>query len=285
MEQPSSQTCAILALAVVLEILSPGSVHAAQAGARTPSMSQPKSSEDLISPDRPGIADGSSVIARGLLQIEIGFQREFREESGTRTRTSFLPALLRLGLGARWEGRLETNAYSWTETENPTGTTRLSGWSPASFGLKYQIRDADDIRRPSLGLIGRVFPPSGSGEFSSNRFAGDLRLAVDLDVSTTLSLNPNVGIGRYEDGSGNIFTATLLAATLTFLASHRVMPFVDVGFQKPVEIDGPGSLLFDAGLAYIIGRNVQLDVSLGTGGHGPAPHPFFSFGISLRTSR
>jgi len=36
-------------------------------------------------------------------------------------------------------------------------------------------------------------------------------------------------------------------------------------------------------VAYIVGRNVQLDVSVGTGVNGQTPpHPFVSLGVSFR---
>jgi hypothetical protein len=130
-----------------------------------------------------------------------------------------------------------------------------------------------------------MFPASGSDEFRTRHLTGDVRLAADLDLSRTLSLNPNVGIARYEGDGGRTFTAALLALTLTYLPSDRVNPFVDFGYQRPADAGGPASLVLDVGLAYIIGRNVQLDVSLGTGAQGPAPHPFFSFGVSTRSRR
>jgi hypothetical protein len=43
-------------------------------------------------------------------------------------------------------------------------------------------------------------------------------------------------------------------------------------------------VVFDGGVAYIIGCNLQLDASIGNGAHGRAPpRPFVAFGISFRT--
>ena len=254
----------------------------------TPAGQQPNvqtEPRDLINADRPGIADGSGVLAPGIFQLEIGFQREFSKEDQVRTRVSFLPTLVRVGLGAGFEARVETNAYDWEKANDAGGTTHDSGWSPISVGAKYRIYDPEESRWPSLAVIGRVFPTSGSGAFGSHRFAGDLRLAADLDLSSTFSLNPNVGFARYEAEDGSSFAALTLAVTLTFLPSPRVQPFVDAGFQNPADAGSPASLLIDTGIAYIIAPNVQLDVSLGTGAHGPTPHTFVSFGVSVRTRK
>ena len=70
--------------------------------------------KDLLNPDRPGIADGSNVVGRGRFQPEMGAQQEFHHESGSRERTFFLPLLLRFGISARWEGRVEGNTCTRT---------------------------------------------------------------------------------------------------------------------------------------------------------------------------
>ena len=239
---------------------------------------------DLINADRPGIADGSGLIARGQLQIEIGFQREFRDNAGTKTRTSFLPALVRVGMSRRFEGRVETNAYTWLEATDATSVSHSSGWASASLGLKYRVYDANESHRPSVGAIVRVFPSSGSTEFGTGHVTADARLAADFSLSRTLSVNPNVGIARYEGANGQTFAAALFAATLSYQPSERINPFIDIAFQSPADAGASASVILDVGLGYIIGRNLQLDVSVGTGTSGAA-RPFVSFGMSVRSHR
>jgi hypothetical protein len=56
-----------------------------------------------------------------------------------------------------------------------------------------------------------------------------------------------------------------------------------MGLQSPEESEGKSSVIFDEGVAYILGHNVQLDASIGDGAHGHTPpHPFIGFGISYR---
>ena len=44
--------------------------------------------------------------------------------------------------------------------------------------------------------------------------------------------------------------------------------FVDTGLQYPEEKNGHASLIFDVGAAYIIGHDIQIDLSVGTGAAG-----------------
>jgi hypothetical protein len=67
---------------------------------------------DLINADRPGIADGSTVVGPGTFQIESGVQAEFRRHDDSREHTLFIPTLLRFGIDSHWEVRIEGNTCS-----------------------------------------------------------------------------------------------------------------------------------------------------------------------------
>lgn len=250
------------------------------AASSTPALAGPD--EDYINPDRPGIADGSATVGHGHFQIETAFQREFRK--GGDDRTTFIPTLLRYGFADKWEVRVEGNGYTWEKTVDPAeGTTYSHGLAPMSIGLKYNFVDAIGSKQPSIGAIVRVFPPSGSGDFRNTRTTGDFRLAADWNFADKWSLNPNVGVGMYQDNARRTYTAGLFAATLNFNPSKVVNFFVDTGVQSPEEKGGKTSMIVDAGGAFIIGHDIQLDLSVGTGVAGSTPpHPFIAAGFSKR---
>jgi hypothetical protein len=75
----------------------------------------------------------------------------------------------------------------------------------------------------------------------------------------------------------------LFATTLNYNPSKQLNLFVDTGVQAPEERNGATSIIYDAGIAYLINPDVQLDLSVGTGGGGRTPpHPFLAAGISKR---
>ena len=156
-------------------------------------------SDDLINADRPGIADGSQTIGRGKFQIETGLERD--DSDGLRA--LFTPTLLRYGVTDKFELRVEGNGWE----RDTFGGASTTGWNPFSIGAKYHFHDT-----PSLGIIARVFPKSGSGDFRSDAVTGDLRLAADMDLNEHWSINPNVGVA-FEDDGGR-FTAALAALTV-----------------------------------------------------------------------
>ena len=240
--------------------------------------------DDYINPDRPGIADGSNVVGAGRFQIEAGIQQEFRRDGAANERSLFVPTLLRLGINDNWEARIESNVYTWLRQFDPaTGGSRSEGAMPASLGMKYHIQDSGASLQPSWGAILRVFPASGSNDFRTHHNTGDLRLVADWDFASHWSLNPNVGVAVYEDSLYQAFTAGLFALTLSYNPSKTLNLFVDTGMQSPEEKNGKSAIIYDAGLAYLINRNTQLDFSVGTGTVGTTPpRTFLSAGISVR---
>jgi outer membrane putative beta-barrel porin/alpha-amylase len=220
---------------------------------------------DLINPDRPGIADGSAVVGRGIFQIEAGLERD--HDAGARSLAT--PLLLRYGISKEFEMRVEGNGYVHANGAN--------GFAPLSVGAKYHFLDA-----PSLGIIARLFPPSGTGGQRSHSTTADLRLAADINLGEKWALNPNIGVASQDDGAGR-FTAALAALTLQYNISDRANVFVDGASQSREERGGGASLVLDAGAAWITGRNTQFDISAGWRARGTKPpNVFLAAGISRR---
>ena len=243
------------------------------------------SEEDLINADRPGIADGSRTLDARQAQLEIGAQHERHVDADGRERLLFFPTLLRYGMTGRVEARVESGTLNHAHVTAPDGSTESStGVAPVLLGGKVLLYDSHGDRRRSLGTIVRVAPPSGSGDFRTSHTTGDVRLAGDWDFAPHLSLNPNVGAAHYEGSGGDTYDAALGALTLTYSPNERVLPFVDAAYQsRDDDSGGTWSLVVDTGVAWIVGRDVQLDLSAGSGAHGSSPpKPFIAAGISVR---
>lgn len=240
----------------------------------------PAQADEPINPDRPGIAEGSKVVGHGRLQIEAGAQREWRRLDGVSEQRVFVPLLLRAGIGPRWEFRLETNSHVFQRSGDGL---REEGGAPVSVGAKYQITDPTNRASPSFGVIARVTPPSGSSTFRSRRTGADLRLAADWDFAPNWSLNPNIGIARVEDEEGRTFFARTFATTVGYNPTAALNVFVDAGLQSPETRGGRAAVIVDAGIAYLLTRDVQLDFSAGKGVRGNTPpRGFWAAGISTR---
>ena len=256
---------------------------AGPACADPPGVPQTTASEDLINPDRPGIADGSTTIGPDHVQVELGYQYEYHRDAQGHFQLLFMPTLLRFGLSNKWEIRVEGNSYTWQRASQGGRVAVTDGFQPASIGVKYHFIDDGGFDRPSVGAILRVFPAWGTGAFHTRIVTGDLRLVADWSFSDKWSLNPNVGVARYEDANGRAVTPALFAVTLNYNPSPVLNFFVDTGMQSAEAHRGRASIVVDAGTAVIIGHDLQLDASVGWGAAGlTTPQPFVAIGVSER---
>ena len=236
--------------------------------------------DDLINADRPGIADGSTTLQRGRAQFEGGIERDDSTADGANDRSLFTPLLLRYGMTDAFELRMETAGYH----HQLSAEQNRSGWTPVSIGFKAHLHEEDTkSHMPSLGVIARLFVPSGSGDTRSERATGDMRLAADMTLSERWSVNPNLGFS-FDNTNADRFVdafSLLAAATLQCNFTPHLNAFVDGGMQVPAS--GHATALVDTGVAWIIGRNMQLDTTIGWGAHGSeTPRVFWSAGVSQR---
>jgi hypothetical protein len=228
---------------------------------------------DLINADRPGLADAAALVGKGALQIETGLQWEQREDEDA----FFLPTLLRVGLTRRIEARIEGNTLSSSLSAN----RRRTGLAPISFGAKVGILLADDDT-PGVGVIARVFPKWGTNGFAANHTSGDIRLAVDWNISEHWSLNPNAGVA-WSDGELGSFATGTYALTIGYAPHPAVSLFVDTFLLSREREDGSASNVWDGGVAYIPRQNWQFDVSAGTRTLGDtAARVFVAIGFAYR---
>jgi hypothetical protein len=246
--------------------------------------SAPADDTNLIQADRPGIADGSTTVAAGSFQAEVGIQSDRQSAIGVHVTDTTIPTLLRYGITDRFEARIETDLVHSSRTTGSAGRTSSTDLAPVSAGFKYHVVDAEkSSRRPSLGVIARLFVPSGSGESKQTWFTGDVRLAADLDLSDKWQLNPNVGAAIDRDDSGRQFTAALAAVTLQYSVNERIQPFLDFGLETPEARAAGTSLIVDGGVAWIVRPNMQLDVALAHGISGKTSPDFsWTAGVSRR---
>jgi hypothetical protein len=242
-------------------------------GAGCPAFGQ---DQGVINPDRPGLTNGSMVVGHHV-EIELGAEYE-RHDSG-HTNLYYLPTLLRIGINNQWEFRVEGNDY----TSQDASGVLSRGYQPFSFGAKYHFMDQSGTKRPSLGVMARVFPANGGGGFQSTETTGDGRFAIDWNLTDALKLSMNIGVGFYQDGNNRSYSAFLWAMVMSDNLTPALSIYIDTGLQAPESLQGQNQVLFDAGLAYVIGKNVQLDFSVGTGVSGlTSPRPGAGVGVSYR---
>lgn len=208
--------------------------------------------------DRPGLADGSTTVAARVTQLETGVNVDGGDDE-----FYSLPTLLRFGITDRFELRIASDVIGWSSDD--------SDIAPINAGFKLRLRDGAF----PLSLIASVQPPSGGGSLRSDAFESEARLVSDIELAEGWSLTPNVGIAFVEGGDA----AAIFAATVEHEMGNA-LPFVD--FETTID-DGDASMIADAGVAWVVRPNTQLDISAGVNVVGDAyPDWFIAAGYSRR---
>lgn len=228
------------------------------AKAQTPEKPTAQEADDSIETDRPSFTDSPNVIGKHF-QIETGLTYELHHAAGDSSYDFYFPTTLRFGIDSKWEFRVDGNAIEYL---NDHGST--TGYTPWSIGFKYHWQDSSGKpSKPSLGLVGRILPPSGSSAFATTIPTAELRLCATFDLCPKWQLQPNFGVASYQDNGGDRFSAMFGAVELSYQATAKLAPFIDASFQSPESKHGLQNYAFDGGFTYLLNKNTQLDFSVG----------------------
>lgn len=243
--------------------------------------------DDTISPDRPSVAESSRVVGKGRFQIETGIQWDRQRSDDVHERTLTTPTLLRIGLGERAELRIETDGRTIVHDSDPASGehTVTAGYADTSLGVKWHLADQQEgqIGKPSLGLLLHADLPSGSRHFRGRGVRPSLRLAADWELPKGYELTVMPGVGVDSDERGARYRYGVLAVELDKAFSDRVHGFAELAAPRIARADHGGTqAVFDAGLTWLVDKDVQLDAALMRGLNRRTPDLSLTFGLSLR---
>ncbi len=238
-------------------------------------------SADPLSADRPGQSSPPNVVAPGAIQLEGGFAFERETAAGSsNANTIRVPqGLLRVGVLPFLELRASADGFVF---EDRAGASSRASASDFTLGSRARVLDQSGAI-PATALEFGLSLPTGSNSVTSDgvdpsgallfEWALGARFALDLTVvlaSTSLGVSDSRRAFSAEP-------ALSLGAALTERASVFVeyyAVFVNRGLGDQHSIDG--------GFAWLLGDDLQLDVSAGAGLNDSAPDFFVSAGVAWR---
>jgi Putative MetA-pathway of phenol degradation len=230
---------------------------AARAAAQTPA--------PTISTDRPDFVESSQTVGRGRFQFETSVSHDVTREAGARTSAWGSPTLLRYGISQRVELRVETDGFQHT--------SRASGLADAALGIKWHVRHG-------VGVLLHADLPSGSVLFRGRGVRPSLRAVAEWDLPAGFSLGVMPGVSYEEDDAGRRFITGIFGATLGHSWTETFRTFVEYSAQEiKASTYGSDFITYDAGAAYLLRRNWQIDGAVSFGS-GAAPDVSFTLGLS-----
>lgn len=198
----------------------------------------------IITPDRPGLGDGTHVVAAGVFQLETG--TAFESGRGAESIT-FGQLLLRFGLGP-FEARLLPGS-AIVQNED-------FGLVDPALGLKVPLVRGD-VR---LSTVLTTTLALGADAYSAGEATGAVTLVGEGSLSDVLGLAINAGYGFPWDDPGTA-TYTLIVTPGLSVTSVRGLSVYGgyAGFYSDVD----DTHFVEAGLAYASDIDTQYDINLG----------------------
>jgi hypothetical protein len=231
-----------------------------------------------ISADRPGAGTTPVLMEKNYFQVEAGFTSENDEPvKDLKYNTLSLPTLLfRYGIAKNVELRAGLDVINKKIKENNASATS-NGFGPLTAGTKIKLFTEKGSLPETAFLFTVSLPFKKDSEFQSDYIGSEFRLAMNNTLNKTFSLTYNLG-GQW--GAGNPGVTGLYTIGLGASVMKKLSAFVEIYGYLPEKFSPDHRI--DGGLAYLLLKNIQADLSGGIGLSDKSPDYFISFGFSLR---
>lgn len=206
--------------------------------------------------DRPDQTESSSTIEVGSLQIETGILLGFTEDAFISERQLLAPTtLFRYGITKGIELRILSQFESIKDQNSPQ---KISGISDLEIGTKVQLFKRENVNT-EIAFISHLILPTGSNGLANKKFGTINKFSIGHDLSDVMSIGYNVGYDYFGEGNGNLTYSVAFGISITDTCGLYIEPYGNLIEFETYEAS------FDAGIAYLLKDNVQLDFSFGTG--------------------
>ncbi len=228
-----------------------------------------------LATDRPGQSESAIILPAGFFQIETGYVYEF--VTSDISNTFYNTTVLKYGLAESVEIRLGMNYLKNVERWNGGDTKFITrGFTPVVISSKVHIAREQGIRPEIAFYAGIGLPGTGKSQFMTNYIAPSLKVAAMHTIGSNFSLVYN--IGTLWDGETSQPTG-IYTVSLGMSVSEDIGVFIEnYAYFKTGLFD----FRSDAGITWLLKKNLQVDLSGGLGLNKKAPNGFISCGISWR---
>lgn len=232
-----------------------------------------------ISTDRPDQTESPDIVPLKFIQFEggIGYEKGGKNESGlTINNYSFPDLLIRYGVFKIMELRLHTQ-YVFEKNTSTGNTNNDNGILPVELHSKIKLFNGKEAIPATAVLLIFEIPGMASKNFKINHIQPEISFLFKNELSEKLDLSYNLGMSWNTDEKTRTGFYTL---SLGISPAKKFNFFVESYsfFTKGVVPD----FRIDYGAAYLLKKNMQIDVSSGFGLSDVSPDYFVGAGFSVR---
>lgn len=231
-------------------------------------------SQDKIETDRPNETETPTIVPKKYVQVETGFNKE-NEKNGDWTLVH-PTSLLKYGISKKIELRMDASVVTQYMhlVPDPQEETYLE---PIRLGTKISLSEEKGVL-PKTSLLAHIAVPFLSGAKGKiSHAAPSFRFAMMNTISKMISLGYN--LGAEWDGESST-PSWLYTFSPGFELGKKWYGYVE-SYGFITKGDSPDNNL-DAGFAYLISDDMQLDLSGGVGLSAHSLRNYVAIGFSFR---
>ncbi|MGE0769250.1 MAG: transporter [Hyphomicrobiaceae bacterium] len=234
--------------------------------------------------DRPDFTEASTTVGRGRKVLEFGYTYSLNRNGDPELSAhSFPELLLRVGMFADWfEIRVGQN-FGSQQTTDVFGSFSDNGAEDLYLGSKLQLTEQKGWL-PEMVLIPQMTVPSGGSSFTGNETLAGVNWIYGWAVTEWLSLGGSSQMNQSIDSDGERYWEIAQSFVADFPLTEKLGSYVEWFAFFP---HGASAATFpqyygDAGLAYLVNNNFQLDIRVGLGLNNHADDFFTGTGGGFR---
>ena len=253
----------------------------------TPTKAQGPNSIDT---DRPSQSISTSIVGKGLVQIETGWYRA-KEKTVLDTEISdsvFPEILIRIGLARRIEVRTGSTGRMVSEYKAPTFTQHEEKGGDLYLGVKWLFSEQKNML-PNMAVHFGATLPVGATRSASEDTGPQIGLLFQHEFNSSLTLGCNLVADWYNivvvGGDRDHRIEYLYSICLDVIPASWVTTFVEYYLREPRQDRDPDSRNLALGCKLRIYNNLQIDVAYGLKRGSWADGDFFRVGMSVRIPR
>ncbi len=244
----------------------------------------------LIGPlvtDRPDFTESTEAVARGHVQLELGYTFTYDRESDRRVREDTAPELLiragvadDLELRIGWDGFTSSDELLVSRAGLRSIEDTTEGASDLALGLKLKLVDQEGWR-PHFGVIAELSLPVGGAPTTSDDVDPAVSLLWAYDVSDSFSVAGNINL-TLPTQEGDRFVQAGASLSVAATLSESLGSYIEYFGAYPASDGADAAHVLNGGFTFLISDNLQFDIRVGFGLTEEAPDLIAGAGFAVR---
>lgn len=242
--------------------------------------------DERIVTDRPHFSEASSLVGKGVIQVESGYTYFSDTFAGGSTQThSFPEQLFRIGMFADWfEFRFAYNFLNELDRPADDLPTQFGGADDLYLGAKLALFEQVGLL-PEMAIFPQTRIPAGHDAFTAKQLLPGANLAYGWMVNKLIEIEANTQLNRRVDDNGVYYAEFIQTGNIEYDISDYVGAFTEYFGLFPAGASstatGPEHYLH-GGIVLFPTPNIQFDIHAGWGLNRHSDDFFGGVGLSFR---